>query len=67
MADKSFEFAKESEKMASDNVHYKKKMDEYVYYRQFLTAGKEKYSDYELEKSRAFNIRNKAFKNYDKL
>jgi len=25
------------------------------------------YSDFELEKSRAFNIRNKAFRNYDKL
>ncbi len=67
MADKSLDFLKKSEEMASDEVHYRKMMDEYMYFRHFLSEVNEKYSDYELEKSRAFNIRNKAFKNYDRL
>lgn len=67
MADKSFDFLKKSEEMASDDVHYRKMMDEYTYFRYFLSEVNNKYSDYELEKARAFNIRNKAFKNYDKL
>lgn len=60
-------FNQHVKQIAFDKEHRERMMSRYE---SFMSVAKDcanYYSNIELEKSRAFNIRNKAFKNYDKL
>jgi len=66
MSDSSV-FKQNVDRVVSD-ADFRRKME--ARYDFFMMVAKNRashYSDFELEKSRAFNIRNKAFRNYDKL
>ena len=66
MTEKGAIFSQNVKQIAFDDEHRKRMM---ARYEQFLCVAKDcakHYANVELEKSRAFNIRNKAFKYYDK-
>lgn len=66
MSESSF-FKQNVDKIVAD-VEFRGKMNaRYDFFKKVVMNSASHYSDFELEKSRAFNIRNKAFRNYDKL
>lgn len=66
MSESSF-FKQNVDKIVAD-VEFRGKMSaRYDFFKKVVMNSASHYSDFELEKSRAFNIRNKAFRNYDKL
>lgn len=67
MNDKGVVFNQNAKKIASDNEHYDKMMSRYDVFKQIVDNKSGYYSDLDLEKERASNIRTKAFKKLDKL
>lgn len=67
MNDNGIVFNQHAKNIAFDDEHYDKMMAHYDLFRQIIKNSTEYYSDLNLEKSRAYNIKNKAFKNLDKL
>lgn len=66
MSESSF-FKQNVDKIVA-NVEFSGKMNaRYDFFKKVVMNSAVQYSDFGLEKSRAFNIRNKAFRNYDKL
>ena len=63
----STEFSQNVKQIAFDKDHRSRMMSRYESFMHVAKDCANHYSNIELEKSRAFNIRNKAFKNYDKL
>jgi len=63
----STEFNQNVKQIAFDKEHQQRMMSRYESFMALTKDCTNHYSNIELEKSRAFNIRNKAFKNYDKL
>ena len=60
-------FSQNVKQIAFDDERHKKMLNRYIF---FMCAAEDcanHYANIELEKNRAFNIRNKAFKYYDKL
>ena len=60
-------FNQNVKKIAFDDEHKKKMQARYEYFMRLTEDCAVHYANLELEKQRAFNIRNKAFKNFDKL
>ena len=67
MTEKGTVFNQNVKQIAFDEDYHKKMMARYEYFVSMAEDCANNYANIELEKSRAFNIRNKAFKNYDKL
>lgn len=66
MSESSF-FKQNVDKVVADDEFRGKMNARYDFFKKVVMNSASHYSDFELEKSRAFNIRNKAFRNYDKL
>lgn len=60
-------FKQNVDRMVNDNDFLRKMESRYDFFKMVAKNRASHYSDFELEKSRAFNIRNKTFRNYDKL
>ena len=67
MNDKGIVFNNNAKKVAFDDEHYKMMMSRYDFFMQNVKNRSNYYSNIDLEKQRAFNIRSKAFKKLDKL
>ena len=67
MNDKGVVFNQNAKRIALDDEHYKKMMSRYDAFKQIVENKAGYYSDLDLEKQRASNIRTKAFKKLDKL
>lgn len=67
MSENSAVFDKNVREIAFNAEHLNKMESRYVFFRKTAENYANHYSDFELEKSRAYNIRNKVFRNYDKL
>ena len=67
MTEKGTVFNQNVKQIAFDEEHRKRMMSRYNFFTAVAEDCANHYANIELEKSRAFNIRNKAFKNYDKL
>lgn len=67
MTEKGTIFNQNVKQVAFDDEHHKRMMARYEFFTCVAEDCANHYANIELEKSRAFNIRNKAFKNYDKL
>lgn len=67
MNDKGVKFNQNCKDVAFDEDHRRKMNLHYDLFKEKFAKCCEQYSNLELEKSRAFNIRSKAFKNLDKL
>ena len=67
MNDKGIVFNQNAKKIAFDDEHYENMMLRYDSFMQNVESRSNYYSNIELEKQRAFNIRSKAFKKLDKL
>ena len=67
MTEKGTVFSQNVKQVAFDVEHQKRMMSRYDFFMSVAEDCANHYANIELEKSRAFNIRNKAFKNYDKL
>lgn len=67
MTEKGTIFNQNVKHVAFDEEHHKMMMARYDFFTCVAEDCANHYANIELEKSRAFNIRNKAFKNYDKL
>ena len=67
MTEKGVIFSQNVNQVAFDNEHLEKMRARYDFFMCVAEDCADHYANIELEKSRAFNIRNKAFKNYDKL
>ena len=67
MNDKGIVFNQNAKKIAFDDEHYENMMLRYDSFMQNVKNRSNYYSNIELEKQRAFNIRSKAFKKLDKL
>ena len=67
MNDKGTIFNQNAKKIAFDDEHYEKMMSRYDFFMQNVKNRSNYYSNIDLEKRRAFNIRSKAFKKLDKL
>ncbi|MGN0033795.1 MAG: LUD domain-containing protein [Candidatus Limimorpha sp.] len=67
MTEKGAVFNKNVREIAFSAEHLQRMESRYVFFRKTAENHANQYSDIELEKSRAYNIRNKVFKNYDKL
>ncbi len=67
MNDKGIIFNQNARKIAFDDEHHKMMMSRYDFFMQNVKNRSNYYSDIELEKQRAFNIRNKAFKKLNNL
>ena len=67
MSENSAVFDKNVREIAFNAEHLHKMESRYVFFRKTAENYANHYSDFELEKSRAYNIRNKVFRNYDKL
>ena len=67
MTEKGAIFSQNVKQIAFDSEHLKKMRARYDFFMCVAEDCANHYANIELEKSRAFNIRNKAFKYYDKL
>lgn len=67
MTEKGTIFNQNVKQVAFDGEHRKRMMARYEFFTRLAEDCTNHYANIELEKSRAFNIRNKAFKYYDKL
>ena len=67
MNDKGIVFNNNAKKIAFDDEHYELMMSRYDFFMQNVKNRSNYYSNIDLEKQRAFNIRSKAFKKLDKL
>ena len=67
MNDNGVIFNQNAKKIAFDDEHYEKMMSRYDFFMQNIKNRANNYSNLNLEKERAFNIRSKAFKKLDKL
>lgn len=67
MNDKGMVFNQNAKKIAFDDEHYEMMMSRYDFFMQNVKNRSNHYSNFDLEKQRAFNIRSKAFKKLDKL
>ena len=67
MNDKGMIFNQNARRIAFDDEHYEKMMSRYDSFMQNVKDRSNYYSNIDLEKQRAFNIRSKAFKKLDKL
>ncbi len=67
MNDKGIVFNNNAKKIAFDDEHYEKMMSRYDFFMHNVKNRSNYYSNIDLEKQRAFNIRSKAFKKLDKL
>ena len=67
MTEKGTIFNQNVKQVAFDDDHRKRMMSRYEFFTRVAEDCANHYANIDLEKSRAFNIRNKAFKNYDKL
>ena len=67
MTEKGTVFNQNVKQIAFDGEHRKRMISRYEFFTSVAEDCANHYANIELEKSRAFNIRNKAFKNYDKL
>ena len=67
MNDKGMVFNQNAKKIAFDDDHYEKMIERYDFFMQNVKNRTNYYSDINLEKQRAFNIRSRAFKKLDKL
>lgn len=67
MNDNGIVFNQNAKKIAFDDEHHEMMMSRYDFFMQNVKNRSNYYSDLELEKQRAFNIRSKAFKKLDKL
>lgn len=67
MNDKGMVFNNNAKKIAFDDEHYEMMMSRYDFFMQNIKNRSNYYSNIDLEKQRAFNIRSKAFKKLDKL
>lgn len=67
MNDNGVVFNQNAKKIAFDDEHYEKMMSRYDAFKQIVENKAVYYSDLDLEKQRASNIRTKAFKKLDKL
>ena len=67
MTEKGTIFNQNVKQVAFDSEHRKRMMARYDFFTRLAEDCTKHYANIELEKSRAFNIRNKAFKYYDKL
>ena len=67
MNDKGIVFNNNAKKVAFDDEHYEMMMYRYDFFMQNVKNRSNYYSNIDLEKQRAFNIRSKAFKKLDKL
>ncbi len=67
MTEKGTIFNQNVKQVAFDDEHRKRMMSRYDLFTRLAEDSTKHYANIELEKSRAFNIRNKAFKYYDKL
>ena len=67
MTEKGTIFNQNVKQVAFDGEHRKRMMARYDFFTRLAEDCTKHYANIELEKSRAFNIRNKAFKYYDKL
>ena len=67
MTEKGTIFNQNVKHVAFDGEHRKRMMARYDFFTRLAEDCTKHYANIELEKSRAFNIRNKAFKYYDKL
>ena len=66
MTEKGAIFSQNVKQIAFNDEHHKKMMARYEAFLRLAKGCAKYYSNLSLEKSRAFNIRNKAFKYYDK-
>ena len=66
MTEKGIIFNQNVKQIAFDGEHHKRMMARYDFFMRVAKDCADHYANVELEKSRAFNIRNKAFKYYDK-
>ncbi len=66
MTEKGAIFSQNVKKVAFDGEHQKRMMDRYEFFLRVADDCARHYANIKLEKNRAFNIRNKAFKYYDK-
>lgn len=67
MNDNGVIFNQNAKKIAFDDEHHEMMMSRYDFFMQNVKNRSNYYSDIELEKQRAFNIRSKAFKKLDRL
>lgn len=67
MNDNGMIFNQNAKKIAFDDEHYERMMSHYDFFMQNVKNRSNYYSNIDLEKQRAFNIRSKAFKKLDKL
>ena len=67
MNDKGIVFNNNAKKVPFDDEHYEMMMSRYDFFMQNVKNRSNYYSNIDLEKQRAFNIRSKAFKKLDKL
>lgn len=67
MNDNGVVFNQNAKKIAFDDDHCEKMMNRYDFFKQNIEKRTNYYSNINLEKERAFNIRTKAFKKLDKL
>ena len=67
MNDNGIVFNQNAQKIAFDDEHYEMMMTRYEQFMQNVENCTNYYSDLELEKQRALNIRTRAFKKLDKL
>ena len=67
MNDKGMVFNQNAKKIAFDDEHYELMMSRYDFFMQNVKNRSNYYSNIDLEKQRAFNIRSKAFKKLDNL
>ena len=67
MTEKGTVFSQNVKRIAFDDEHHERMTARYDFFMRVAKDCANHYSNIELEKSRAFNIRNKAFKNYDKF
>ena len=65
MNDKGMVFNQNAKKIAFDDEHYEMMMSRYDFFMQNVKNRSNHYSNFDLEKQRAFNIRSKAFKKLD--
>lgn len=66
MTEKGAIFSQNVKQIAFNKEHHKKMMSRYIFFMCVAEDCANHYANIELEKNRAFNIRNKAFKYYDK-
>ena len=67
MNDKGMVFNQNAKKIAFDDEHYEMMMSRYDFFMQNVKNRSNYYSNIDLEKQRAFNIRSRAFKKLDNL